>query len=119
MKLLVVDVESEVRDQIQVGLEAFEGFSVECARGGAALDRVRRCNYDGIFLGVTAKGNDQLRRITEDQPDLPIVVLGDDAVLRRVKQENPSVLGLLAMPLDAMDFYRTVARLSHRLGATS
>ena len=119
MKILVANLGSGVQDTIQVGLEAFEGVEVECAEGMVALDRVRRCNYDAVFLGWQEGQDDSVARILEERPDLPLVLCAQDAVLRRVKQERVKFAAVLELPLEPVDFFKVVHRLLQRVSSAA
>jgi two-component system, OmpR family, response regulator len=78
MRILVVEDEVGIRAFLARGLEA-EGYSVECAADGTeGLARALELPWDLVVLDLLLPGLHGLgvlRRLREERPDLPVIVL--------------------------------------------
>ncbi len=119
MKVLLAELDAEIQDQIHVGLEAFGDISADSARGVMALDRVRRCDYDCVFIGVGGgndPGQELFERARDEHPELPIVIVANETSMRKFKGEKVrgKIAASLLTPLVPVEFYRMVGRLRSR-----
>jgi len=115
MKVLVSVDDAVVKDQIQVGLEAFESLEVEFDQGVMVLDRIRRCDYGFLILSIRQARKEEIEfldRITEANGELELLVAAPANVIKRVKEERPrgQIFGFIETPLQAVDFFRAVSR---------
>jgi two-component system response regulator AtoC len=78
MKILVVDDEELIRWSLATHLEAAGHAVVQATHGAEALEIIAREAPDAVLLDLkmpVLDGMSTLRRIREDDPDLPVVVL--------------------------------------------
>ncbi|MFZ5597080.1 MAG: response regulator transcription factor [Bacillota bacterium] len=77
MKILVIDDEEKIRSIVRLYLSK-EGFVIEeAADGNAALEKIKRENFDLVIMDIMMPGMDGLtvcRKIRE-KSDLPIIML--------------------------------------------
>ncbi len=124
MKVLIADVESQIQDQMQVGLEAFEGVEVECAEGFRALELLRSSNYDCVFIGIAGSsdaGQGLFDRVSEEMQGTTVVVVAPAVVQAKLKEEKARgrILTFLGTPLQPVELYKTIHRIQSRLDAFS
>jgi two-component system response regulator HydG len=102
-RALVVDDEPDAADMIKVLLEGDMSVDV-CHSGAESLERVPRGNYDVVFTDLTMSGIDGLtlcRRLVENAPDLPVVVITGHASLESaVKALRVGAFDFLTKPVE-------------------
>jgi DNA-binding NtrC family response regulator len=83
--VLVVDDEKDIRTALRTVLE-YEGYTVFDAEAGqAGLDRIAEGDLDAVLLDIKMPGMDGmevLRRVTESDPDLPVIMVSGHADIK-------------------------------------
>ncbi len=102
-KILIVDDEANIRRMLGRLLES-EGFQVETAAdGAAALDALSESEPDAVLLDLVMPGMNGLEvlgRITEQSPDLPVVMMSGRATLAdAVKATRSGAFHFIEKPL--------------------
>ena len=124
MKVLVSVEDKVLEDQIRVGLEAFEGLQSDYATGLDLLDRVRRCEFAFLLLELESCTQDGLQRLEQVHtfnPELEVVIIASDSVIRRLKEERArgKIFGFMRNPLVAVEFFRGMTRALKHVGSMS
>jgi len=84
-RVLVIDDEKDIRTALRRVLE-YEGYSVfEAEAGQEGLDRIAEGDLDAVLLDIKMPGMDGmevLRRVTESDPDLPVIMVSGHADIK-------------------------------------
>ena len=84
-RVLVIDDEKDIRLALRRVLE-YEGYNVfEAEAGQAGLDRIAEGDLDAVLLDIKMPGMDGmevLRRVTESDPDLPVIMVSGHADIK-------------------------------------
>jgi two-component system nitrogen regulation response regulator NtrX len=83
--VLVVDDEKSIRRSLTTILTYAKHTVLEAASGKAALDAVRQNVVDAVLLDIKMPGMDGmevLRRLVEDHPDLPVIMISGHGTIR-------------------------------------
>ena len=120
-RCLLVTGDKAVRDIVKVGLEQVGGFAVDTAEDAWAFEMVRAKTYQLVVADTTladgGDGMELLRTVRETLPDAELLLVCRDAADRAAKARDKaefSVYSFLAHPIDAGDFFKTIARLVDR-----
>ncbi len=117
--VLVVDDEAPMRAFLQK-LLAREGYAVAVAEDGAsALEELARAEYDVVVLDMRLPGmggNDVLRRVREEKPDVAVMVMtaypSEEAVIESMTE---GAVRFLIKPFTTEEFLRALAGALHDL----
>ncbi|MGD2083421.1 MAG: response regulator [Chromatiales bacterium] len=122
-RILYVDDEADIREIVQLSLEAVGGFTVSlCASGSSALEAARSFRPDLILLDVMMPGMDgpeTLRRLRElpETAQTPVVFM--TAKVQAGDLERYRELGaaeVVSKPFDPMTLAEQVRRIWRRRG---
>jgi DNA-binding NarL/FixJ family response regulator len=126
IRCLLITPERTVRDQIRVGLEQTQAFEIEWVSDDCAVEAVRTNDYDAVICDTSlADGGDGLELVGELRPILPdatfMLITRTRTQSRYLSRERQSlgVAGFLQVPIEPVDFFRSVARLAERLQAAA
>jgi hypothetical protein len=116
MRVLIAIADPELADQVSVGLAAFEDIECERESGVLALERVRRQEADALILALdpSAPENQQLlEKVASERSGADVIVLGHEAAIAKLRGDKVRgrVFGLLPVPLEPVEFFRTISRL--------
>jgi len=125
IRCLLVTGDKAVRDIVKVGLDQMGGFAVDTAEDAWAFEMIRAKTYAVVVADTTlADGGDGielLRTVRTSLPDAELLLVARDAdraAKARDKQEF-GVYSFLSYPVDAGEFYKTIARLAERVASRS
>jgi CheY-like chemotaxis protein len=121
---LVITGDPAARDLVKTGLEQTQACEVDVAEDAWALELCETRPYrivvaDGT-LGDGADGMELLRKVREKLPDAELVLVTRNRLQARYLTRDKQQVGLYGyfhLPVDALEFFKTVARLLERLGA--
>jgi len=117
-KVLIVDDEPLARRGIRAHLRRFSDFTIvgECEDGLAAIEAIRRCVPDLIFLDVQMpglSGFEMLKRLPKDcHPFIVFLTAYDQYALQAF---DVHALDYLLKPIDAERFAEAMERVSRQL----
>ncbi len=122
IQCLLVTSDPQVRDTVKVGLEQMSAFQVDVADDRWAIETARAKRYQVVVSDTTlADGTDGLEVLRGAREALPsaelLLVVRDKGHARELAKDKQE-LGLYAFvtfPVDALEFFRTFARLVARL----
>jgi DNA-binding NtrC family response regulator len=124
MNCLIVSGDREARDLIKVGLEQTGVFEVETAEDGWGFEAVKTKPFRVVVVDTAlADGGDGielLRRVREAQPQSELLLVSRDKGDGRPQGRDKQAFGVYAFipfPIDATEFFKTIARLVDRLNA--
>jgi CheY-like chemotaxis protein len=122
---LLITADPAVRDTVKVGLDQLGSFEIELAEDMWAVEMVRNRPYRVVVCDATlADGSDGLevlRRIREVSGDAELLFICRDRTLGRNlgrEKQQLGLYGVLYVPVEPVEFFRTLARLMERLGAS-
>ena len=124
IKVLLIESDSANRDIIKVGLSEFQVFEVDHAVDEQAVEMAEDGQYDLVIANVElAERQDGLqiiRRIREICPAAEIIALARGKSSRLLAKEKTasSLSATIPIPIDAADFYKTIARVKQRIEST-
>lgn len=116
MKLLVVDDERAARSRLRRMLTAFSDAEVvgEAADGASALEQIRSCRPDAVFLDIQMpglNGLDVAGALDEEGPLVVFITAYDEYAVEAFEQ---NALDYLVKPIDKDRLARTLERLRNR-----
>lgn len=97
-RVLVVDDDEESRRAVLEALERMKLIADVAVSGKEALASLEEKEYDMVFLDLDMPGidgRDVLRRVREDRPDIPVVMIADHGTIESAVE---------TMKLGAVDF---------------
>ena len=119
MRTLLVAANPVVADQIKVGLAAFGDIRVDEESAVLALDKLRRFDLDAMILALdptAPEASELLEKVRSEPIGIDIVVLGHEAMTAKLREEKVRgrVFALLKLPLEPVEFFRTINRLRQK-----
>jgi len=119
MRLFLAAHARALFDQIQVGLAAFGDVEIDSEQGVLALEKIRRSEYDGLIVALDPQAPELeslIEQVRRDMPQLDMIVMGHESALTKLKEDKVRgrIFGLLKLPLEPVDFFRTIRRLRER-----
>ncbi|MBL8840140.1 MAG: hypothetical protein JNL90_01290 [Planctomycetes bacterium] len=124
MRLFLAVPTPALADQLRVGLAAFGDIEIDAEQGVLALEKIRRADIDGLIIALdpAAPDHDSLvEQVRRDMPQLDVIVVGHDAALAKLREDKVRgrIFALLGLPLEPVDFFRTIRRLRERRAAAA
>jgi len=122
MQCLIVSGDREARDLVKVGLEQTGVFEIETAEDGWAFEMVKAKPFRLVVVDTALGGDgvELLRSVRAAMPNAELLLIardkGDGRPQAKDKQEF-GVYAFLPFPIDATEFFKTIARLVDRLNA--
>jgi len=123
IQCLVVTGDPAARDVVRTGLEQTQACQVDVAEDGWALDMTETKAYRVIIADGTladgADGLDLLRKIRERLPEAELLLVTRNRNQARYLARDKQQLGLsgyIHLPVDAGEFFKTIARVLERTG---
>jgi DNA-binding NtrC family response regulator len=124
IRCLLVAGDKEARDIIKVGLEQTGAFEIETAEDAWAFEMVKTTPYRVVVVDTTlADGGDGielLRKVREALPQAEILLISRAETQSRTVGKDKKEFGVYAFipfPVEATEFFKTIARLIDRLNA--
>jgi DNA-binding NtrC family response regulator len=124
IRCLLVAGDKEARDIIKVGLEQTGAFEIETAEDAWAFEMVKTTPYRVVVVDTTlADGGDGielLRKVREALPQAEILLISRAETQSRTAGKDKKEFGVYAFipfPVEATEFFKTIARLIDRLNA--
>ncbi|MBM4015766.1 MAG: hypothetical protein FJ293_12490 [Planctomycetes bacterium] len=119
MRLFLALPAPELRGQVKVALEAFGDLEVDEEVGVLALEKIRRSEVDALLVGLdpaVPEHDALIDQVRNDLPQVDLIVLGHDAAIAKLKNDKVRgrVFALQKLPLEPVDFFRTIRRLRER-----
>lgn len=123
MKALLWTQDPLLRDQLRAGFAASPEVEVVCAEGRRALRELEkgensgRTPVDWIWLELGGERHAEiLQEIRERNREAPLVILGEERQAKGLAslKEQWKIAGFLKLPLDPLDFFKTLGRLRSR-----
>ena len=125
-RCLLVAADKQARDCVKVGLEQAGAFEVDTCEDSWATEMAKAKPYELVVadatLGDGGDGVDFLRRVREILPDAELLLISRNKSESRYLVRDKQQLGIYAFvhcPIDAVEFYKTIARLMERLADPS
>jgi DNA-binding NtrC family response regulator len=123
IQCLVVTGDPAARDVVRVGLEQTQACQVDVAEDAWALDMTETKPYRVIVADGTladgADGLELLRKMRERLPESELLLVTRNRNQARYLARDKQQLGLcgyIHLPVDAGEFFKTVARVLERAG---
>lgn len=119
MDILLVESDRLIRDQIKVGLQQFEEFSVTCGESYPGINLVRMKKYSYVFLGIQnhdENGQRLLRHLRSFDQKTDVIAITNQKTARELGKDK-NRLGIYAFvttPIEVTDFFRLISRLKAR-----
>lgn len=120
---LLVTADTAVRDVLKTGLDQTGGFAVDVAEDQWAVEMARSKPYRVVIADTSlADGSDGLellRKIREVSQDAELLYIARNRNQSRHLNRDKQALGLYGfvhVPVDPLEYFRTLARLLERLG---
>ncbi|MEM7199922.1 MAG: response regulator [Planctomycetota bacterium] len=119
MDILLVVRDNLVRDQIKVGLQQFQEFTITVGEGYAAINEARQHHYDSVFISVDPQRGEGLRllqhlRSFDRTMDVVIVTTERHARDMAGEKSRLNISSFLSTPIDVTEFFRLIGRLRSR-----
>ncbi len=118
MDILLVESDRYVRDQVKVGLQQFQEFTVTWGEGYAGLNELRQRRFDCVFLGVEAgeEGIQLLDHIRSFDRTTELVVMTGSRQAKSMAgiKARYGIVGFIHTPLVVADFFRFLGRFRER-----
>lgn len=123
---LLVTADTAVRDVLKVGLDQTGAFDVDLAEDQWAVEMAKSKAYRVVIadtsLGDGTDGLELLRRIRDVSPDAELLYIARNRNQSRHLNRDKQSLGLYGfvhVPVEPLEYYRTLARLLERMGAAA
>ena len=120
---LLVTADTAVRDVLKTGLDQTGGFQVDVAEDKWAVEMARSKPYRVVIADTSlADGSDGLellRSVREVSHEAELLYIARNRNQSRHLNRDKQQLGLYGfvhVPVDPLEYYRTLARLLERLG---
>ncbi len=120
MEILLVERDHLVRDQVKVGLQQFPEYSITCGEGYAAINSLRQDHYTTVFLGISQdeaeEGIQLLDHLRSFDRSTELVIMTGERLARDMSRDKGkyNISAFLQTPVNAMDFFRMMARIRER-----
>jgi DNA-binding response OmpR family regulator len=126
MKVLLVETNHVVRDQIKVAFQQIEGVTVDTAEDAWALELQKENAYDMLVIAdlLTDQGDgiQLLKELREGGLTGPVILLsksGADADAMAKEREGVNAAVVLTVPPDTLDVFKAVLSAQQRLASPS
>ncbi|MSR45795.1 MAG: hypothetical protein EXS13_01790 [Planctomycetes bacterium] len=119
MRLFLAIHSHELLDQVKVGLAAFGDIVVDEELGVLALEKIRQSEIDGLIVALdpaVPEHESLIEQVRRDMPQLDVIVIGHESAIAKLKADKVRgrVFALQRLPLEPVDFFRTIRRLRER-----
>ena len=118
MEILLVARDNLIRDQVKVGLQQFQEFSVTWGEGYAAVNDVRQHRYDCIFLeaGDDHEGVRLLNHLRTFDKSTEVVIITTEKHAKEMASEKSrlNVVAFLHTPINVNEFFKLIGRFRAR-----
>jgi DNA-binding NtrC family response regulator len=119
MDILLVVRDCLMRDQIKVGLQQFEDFTVTTGEGYSAINDLRQVHYDCVFLEIDPRDQEGRRlfshlRSFDRTTEVVVVTVPRHAKELAGEKTKMNIVSFLHRPINVTDFFRLVGRLRSR-----
>lgn len=119
MDILLVESDHYVRDQVKVGLQQFQEFSVTWGEGYAGLNELRQRRFDCVFLGVDPNGQDGIllldhMRGFDRTTELVVMTSARQAKSMAGIKARYGIMGFIHTPIVVDEFFRFLGRFRER-----
>lgn len=126
LRCLLITNDRAVRDAIQVGLEQTQGHEVDVVEDTWAAEAARNGQYDMVLCECTlSDGRDGVELLGELRsllPDAALLLITRTRTQSRYLARERQSLGISAfiqVPIEPVEFFRAITRVSDRVGATA
>jgi hypothetical protein len=124
MRLFLALPSAELRDQVRVALEAFGDIEVDEEVGILALEKIRGSEVDALLVALdpaVPEHDTLIEQVRSDLPQVDLIVLGHDAAIAKLQTDKVRgrLFALQKLPLETVDFFRTIRRLRERRSAAT
>lgn len=120
---LLVTADTAVRDVLKVGLDQTGAFQVDVAEDQWAVEMAKSKAYRVVVadaaLSDGSDGLELLRKVREVSQDAELLYIARNRNQSRHLSRDKQALGLYGfvhVPVEPLEYYRTLARLLDRLG---
>ena len=126
LRCLLVTADAVVRDMVKVGLEQTQLVDVEFVEDAWALEMAKSEPFEIVIaeysLADGSDGVELLAQIRSELPDAELLLITrtrtQSRYLAREKQ-TLGIYGFVHVPIDPVEFFRTIARLLDRIQTRS
>ena len=126
LRCLLITADRAVRDAVKVGLEQTQAHEVDVVEDQWALEAVRNGGYQIVLCECTlSDGRDGVELLSEMRtqlPDAAFLLITRTRTQSRYLARERQTLGISAfvqVPIEPVEFFRAIMRVSDRLATTA